>query len=216
MDLTSKQREFEELKEKVERLEDELLVAHAEEPWQPSGFYGVYYATTGFMLGIFGAAAALLVNVVCAPLAGKHPLQLIRVYLTFPLGEEALQLTDPVRNVPAISDAMILTFGCCLYLATGMLLGVPFQLVMSRIGGGNSLPRRLVIVSVMSLGVWLVGFYGILTWLQPALFGGNWITDSTLLPWWVAAGTHLIYSWTMALVYPFGQFIPYHRLTEKK
>ncbi len=60
----------------------------------------------------------------------------------------------------------------------------------------------------------MVSFYGILLWLQPLLFGGHWITDSALLPWWVAALTHLVYGWTMALVSPLGQYTPYHTVTE--
>ena len=60
--------------------------------WRATGYYSAYYATAGFLLGSFGAMASLLFNVVGAPLAGKSPLELIRVYLTFPLGEKALQL----------------------------------------------------------------------------------------------------------------------------
>ena len=54
--------------------------------WQPSGYYTAYYATAGFLLGSFGAMASLLFNVIGAPIAGKSPLELIRIYLTFPLG----------------------------------------------------------------------------------------------------------------------------------
>ena len=61
-----------------------------------------------------------------APIAGKNPLELIRVYLTFPLGESALRLTEQPGGHYVLGDGMILAFGCCLYLFTGMLLGVPF------------------------------------------------------------------------------------------
>lgn len=68
----------------------------------------------------------------------------------------------------------------------------------------------------MGLALWGVNFYGVLIWLQPALFNGNWILDQKLLPWWVAAGTHVIYGLTMALLYPFGQYLPVAtRPTEK-
>jgi hypothetical protein len=30
--------------------------------------------------------------------------------------------------------------------------------------------------------------------------GGRWIIDLT--PWWVAMLTHLVFGWTMALIYP--------------
>ena len=60
--------------------------------WQASGYYTAYYATAGFLLGIFGAMASLLFNVIGAPIAGKTPLELIRVYLTFPLGETSSRI----------------------------------------------------------------------------------------------------------------------------
>ena len=62
-------------------------------------------------------------------------------------------------------------------------------------------------VSLLALGVWLVNFYGILSWLQPLLFGGRWIVEQ--IPWWVAALTHLVFGWTMLIVYPLGRYTPY-------
>ena len=47
--------------------------------------------------------------------------------------------------------------------------------------------------------------------LQPVLFGGRWITDSSVLPPWVAAVTHVIFGWTMALLAPLGHFVPYQQ-----
>jgi hypothetical protein len=204
--MSSKHREFEELKQRVVQLEQEL--EEAAPRWQPVGFYPAYQATAGFLLGIVGAGAALLTNVICAPIAGKHPLELIRVYLTFPLGERALALADPVGGGQTVSDGMVLAFGCCLYLGTGMLLGVPFQLLLSWLGEKASLARRLMVATIFAIGIWLVGFYLILSWLQPLLFGGNWIVDSRYLPWWVAAGTHLVFGWTMALIAPWGRLEP--------
>ncbi len=215
MNIPAKQREFEELKSKVERLEAELQDARAAEPWQPTGFYAVYYATAGALLGVFGAAGALLVNVAGCVATGRHPLEWIRVHLTFPLGAEALRLTDAERNVAVIDDRMILVFGCCLYLATGMLLGIPFHLVISRYAREGSLRSRLAVASALALATWGVAFYGVLSWLQPLLFGGNWLTNPALLPWWVAAGTHVTYGWIMAILHPLGQFEAQPRATEK-
>ena len=211
MDQSSKQREFELLKAKIEQLEEELQDAKAEENWRPTGFYGTYYATTGALLGIFGAGVALLVNVIGAPAAGKHPLELIRVYLTFPLGDAALQLTEPARQVPLIEDGMVLTFGCCLYLATGMLLGIPYYLALTRLCKGSSLAGRLMVSSVLSIALWLTLYYGVLSWLQPMLFGGNWITDPKVLPVWVGLVTHLIFGWTFAALAPLVRFQPYQQ-----
>lgn len=74
--------------------------------------------------------ASLLFNVIGAPIAGKTPLELIRVYLTFPLGEKALELSNSGQGGYAVGDGMILAIGCCLYLATGMLLGIPVYLCL--------------------------------------------------------------------------------------
>ena len=100
--------------------------------WQASGYYAAYYATAGFLLGTFGAMASLLFNVIGAPIAGKSPLELIRIYLTFPLGEQALELTGAGRSVYAVGDGLILAIGCCLYLGTGMLLGIPVYMALAR------------------------------------------------------------------------------------
>lgn len=215
MEQSSKQREFEDLKARVEELEEELSEMSSPR-WEPGGgYYPAYQATAGFLLGMLGAGVALLVNVIGAPIAGKHPLELIRVYLTFPLGEKALELAAAGRDAQTVSDGMVLAFGCCLFIGTGMLLGIPFQLALSRLGDQATLVRRLIVATLFAIGLWLVNFYLILSWLQPALFGGNWIVDSRYLPWWVAAGTHLIFGWTMALVEPWGRVIPAGNATEK-
>lgn len=212
MEQASKQLEFEELKARVAQLEAEL---EANPPqWSPAPEYPMYEAVSGFVLGIAGAAVALLANVIAAPMAGKDPLQLIRVYLTFPLGEKALSLGTAQGGAHSISDGMILAFGCCLYLGTGMLLGTLFQPILRRFAD-RSFFGRLLVATVLSLLVWVVGFYGILSWLQPATCGGNWITDNTVLPWWVAAAKHLVFGWTMAILYPLGRFHPPANKVEK-
>lgn len=216
MDFSAKHQEFESLKARVAQLESELNDGGVQPHWQPggSGYYWAYHLTSGFLLGLLGAAAALLVNVVLAPMAGKHPLELIRVFLTFPLGADALSLADPVKQIPTVRDGMILAFGCCLYLGTGLMIGMPFHVAMTRFVPDSSLANRLIVATVLSLAIWLIGFYGILIWLQPALFGGSWITNGQHLPWWVAAGTHLVFGWTMALLAPLAKLVPYEPPSE--
>lgn len=215
MDFSSKHQEFEQLKRKVEELERGLADQAAKPSWPASTYYWAHHVTSGCLLGVFGAAAALLVNVVLAPIAGKHPVELIRVYLTFPLGADALSLADAANNVPTVRDGMILAFGCCLYLVTGMLIGVPFHVALTRLVPNSSARNRLLVATCLSLAIWLVGFYGILSWLQPQLFGGDWITSGQYLPWWVAAGTHLVFGWTMALLAPMARFLPYKPPSER-
>lgn len=198
-----------ELKEELRRLETELAQEAPPKHWRPTGYYTAYYATTGFLLGIFGAATSLLANVIgslaWSSLRGEpqNPLKLIQVYLTFPLGEAALK----------IDTGVTLAIGCCLYLGTGMLYGMLFQLFLTRYAPEVSLWRRLAISSVLALTIWMVNFYGILSWLQPLLFHGDWIVE--LVPWWVGAITHLIFGWTMAVVYPLGLYAPFKPQTEK-
>lgn len=210
-----KQREFDELKQRVAQLERELAEVQYEEEWKPAGFYTAYYATTGFLLGGVAALVALLVNMIGAWLVGRHPFELIRVYLTFPLGEKALQLAARGGTETGANDSLLLIFGCCLYAGTGMLLGMFFQLALKRWARDKSLGSRLALASGLSIAVWLIGFYGILSWLQPLLFGGNWITDPAYLPIWVAVGTHLVFGWTMALMEPLGEFTPFRRPLEQ-
>src|SRR5262249_38309445 len=118
MERDTKQQELEQLRARMHQLETELEQPAVPE-WPPRGFYGAYEVTTGFVLGGVAAMTSLLFNVVGALVNGLHPLQLIRVYLTFPLGVEAENL----------ESGLALAVGCCLYILTGMVLGVPFQLV---------------------------------------------------------------------------------------
>lgn len=203
LDRQAKQRQLDELRTQVEQLEAELQAASPSDDWQKR-YYAAYYATTGFLLGMVAAAVSLVFNII-GSLAWsqwsqepQHPLRLIQVYLTFPLGEAALQ----------IDQGLTLAIGCCLYLGTGMVYGMLFELALSRWTPHAAVGPRLALVSALSLAVWLVNFYGILSWLQPLLFGGRWIVE--LVPWWVAALTHLVFGWTMVLVYPLGQYVPYH------
>lgn len=203
MDTTENQEpaeELEQLRKRVTELEKDLHEPPAH--WQATEFYAAYYATTGFMLGMFGAATSLLFNVVGSAMVGEQPLKLIQVYLTFPLGERALEM----------DTGLAVTIGCCLYIGTGMLLGVPFHLLLTWLTDQSTFAYRIAVASALAISMWLVHFYLILSWLQPALFGGNWIVEK--IPWWVGALTHLVYGWTMAVVYPLGMYTPYKRQTE--
>jgi hypothetical protein len=209
MDHEEKLARIAELKDELRQLETELVQEAPPEHWRPTSYYAAYYATTGFLLGSFGATTSLLANVVGSLVWSgvrgepQNPLKLIQVYLTFPLGAAALK----------IDTGITLAIGCCLYLGTGMLYGMAFQLFLTRYAPEASLSRRLAICSVLALIIWAVNFYGILSWLQPLLFGGDWIVE--LVPWWVAALTHLVFGWTMAIVYPLGLFYPFKPQTEK-
>lgn len=213
--MPTKQQEFDELQLRVAQLERELAEAQVDDSWRTRATsYPAYAATTGFLLGGVAASVALFVNIAGAYLVGRHPLELIRVYLTFPLGEQALVLTSATRGATAIDDRMILLLGICLYLGTGMLIGSVFQLILSTYTRGQSLGKRLGCASLTALAIWLINFYGVLIWLQPLLCGGNWIVNPQYHPIWVAAGTHLVFGWTMGLLSPLGEFQPISKTME--
>lgn len=196
-----KRQRLQQLREEVAQLEREL--GDGSDTWQPkaSDYYGMYHATSGLVLGMAGAFASLLFNVVGSLAVGQHPLRLIQVYLTFPLGEQAMS--------PEFNTGMALAIGCCLYIGTGMLLGVLFQMAFARFTPDTTLVNRLLLATLLGLVLWGVNFYLILNALQPKLFGGNWIVEQ--IPPWVGAATHLVFAWTMAWLYPWGKFEPYKR-----
>lgn len=196
-------RELEELRNRVAKLEREVQPPANE--WQADQFYTAYYATTGFMLGIFGATTSLLFNVVGSLIVGQHPLKLIQVYLTFPLREKALSTE--------FDTGMALAIGCCLYLGTGMFLGIPVHIILGKFANRAGVISRLIVASIFGLALWVVNFYVILSWLQPLLFGGNWIVEQ--VPWSVGMLTHLVFAWTMAVVYPLGAYVPYRRQSQQ-
>jgi hypothetical protein len=198
-DLATVQHELSDLRKRVDQLEEEAVAAEPLSREWTRRYYLSYYATTGFFLGMIAAVMSLAFNIVGSLFVGQHPLQLIKVYLTFGLGERGLQ--------PELESELALAIGCCLYIATGMLLGSVFQVVLSRFADKGTLGERLMIASGLGLAIWIINYYLLLSWLQPLLFGGSWIVR--LVPWWVAALTHLIFGWTMAVIYPLGRYEPY-------
>ncbi len=171
----------------------------AEGTWPPRGYYLLWHIVVGMMLGFMGAAVSLLLNIIGAPLFGEEPFQLIRVYLTFPMGEAALSATD----------GAVLTTGCILYLVTGGLYGIVYHLIMSVYFSGAGFRKRFLVSSAIGLGLWIVNFYLILSWLQPVLLGEAWIVKN--VPILVGALTHLAFAWTMLAVEAWGRFEPYRR-----
>jgi len=204
MSREAKVRQLEQLQAQVQKLEAELAQDQLTGQWPPRGYYTAYHVLAGFVLGGFGALSSLVFNIVGSLLVGQHPLQLIRVYLTFPVGAEALRT----------ENELALAIGCCLYLGTGMLLGIPFQLVLTRWLPGASFRLRFGVVTALALAIWVLNFYGILIWLQPLLLGGNWIVKE--IPWWIGMATHLVFGWTMLIIQPLGSFEPYRTVAPQR
>ena len=155
--------ELKQLKKRLSEIESQKAEDAPPDAWAPTGHYAYYEAAAGFMLGIFGSVVSLVVNVIGSVLAGLDPLQLIRIYLTFPLGEQALKLSEAGGETQTVPDGLILALGCCLYLGTGMLLGVPVFFAVSRISKGKSLLERMSVAISVSLAIWAFNFYAILS-----------------------------------------------------
>jgi len=197
MDTSQKVVELQRLRAQAAQLESEIATELTQSPsWPPKSYYTTYHILAGMMLGFVGATTSLLFNIVGAAMLGEHPLQLIRVYLTFPLGASALEL----------QSGFVLAAGCCLYLGTGMFGGIPFHMILSRFFDESSASVRFVVATVLAIGVWLINFYVLISWLQPLLIGGSWILQD--IPWWVAMCTHLVFGWTLLLVDQWGRFRP--------
>lgn len=189
-------RQIESLQSEAVELRSRQSASDGGDSWVPRGYYTTYHILAGIVLGFFGAAASLLFNIIGSAMLGQHPLHLIQVYLTFPLGEKAMTL----------EDGFSLAAGCCLYLGTGMIGGIPFHLILSRYFAGSGMAMRFAVTTALALGVWVINFYALLSWLQPLLIGGQWIVEG--IPVYVAIATHLVFGWTMLLVDTWGRFVP--------
>lgn len=186
MDSTTRRRKIDEHLEAIRTLEVEAATDTTASHWPPSGFYFVWHLGTGLLLGALAATVSLLANALAAPIFGQRSLELIRVYLTFPMGEKALDL----------DSGTVLFIGCLLYLVTGAVYGVVIHLVLTVYFGEADNRKRFLVATGVGLGLWVLNFYLILSWLQPMLLGGNWIVR--LVPPWVGALTHLAFAWTVA------------------
>jgi hypothetical protein len=186
--------ELSELRDRQARLESELAGVGGTNSYSPVGYYSAYHIISGSLLGFFAATFSLVFNIIGATMVGKHPLEIVRIYLTFPMGDTAL----------SIDNSSTLAIGCFLYLGTGMLLGALLHVILTKWFSGGTLPNRLATVSGLVLLLWVINHYALILWLQPLLFGGSWILDG--IPWWVAASTHLVFGWSMLLMEPWGRF----------
>lgn len=193
MEKQKREKEIARHRAEILRLEAEAAAEDSTSQWPPAGFYLTWHVMIGMILGVLAAGVSLGANLLGAPLFGHRPLDLIRSYLTFPMGERALGL----------EGGATLAIGCVLYLATGAILGVLFHLILTVYFKDAKPGRRFAIATVLGLAIWIGGFYLILSWLQPLLLGGNWIVSS--VPWWVAMLTHLAFAWTMAAGESFGK-----------
>lgn len=196
MDAKTREELIERHRRAIEELETHETVAPVESGWPPKRPYWLWHVVVGLMLGGLASMVSLVANVAAAPWFGHRPLELIRVYLTFPMGSRALE----------VEEGVVLFVGCLLYLVTGALYGVLFHFLMTFVFSEALGWKRFLIASGLGLGLWIVNFYLLLSWLQPLLQGDNWILR--LVPPWVAAATHLAFAWTLLAGESWGRFEP--------
>ncbi len=194
MNSETRRTEIERHRKAILALEAEAAGTGSADAWPPSGFYLLWHVLLGMLLGALAALISLVANIAMAPLFGQRPLELIRVYLTFPMGERAL----------VVEEGILLFVGCLLYLVTGALFGILCHLVLVIFFDKASSGKKLLVATALGLLLWIVNFYLLLSWLQPLLLGGNWIVS--LVPAWVGALTHLAFAWSLWAMEILGGF----------
>jgi hypothetical protein len=93
------------------------------------------------------------------------------------------------------------------HVIVGAVGGAVFHVIINRMFADRSSGHKVLCGALFGCAIWLINFYGIIWWLQPFLVGQAYILR--LMPFWVAALTHIIYGLTLGLLQPLGRFIPY-------
>jgi hypothetical protein len=96
-DPAALEQELEQLETRAAQVRARLVGGADGGPWWPDQFYAAYHIVVGSMLGLVASGASLLFNLVGSLMTGREPLQLIKIYLTFPLGEKALTSENGVE-----------------------------------------------------------------------------------------------------------------------
>jgi len=169
--------------------------------WPPQGFYLTYYVIAGILLGILGSVTSFAFHVIGSVLVDQDPLRVLRVYGTVFLGESALTTTD-------LSFFMLVGIA---HFSIGAAAGAVFHVLVNRFAADKPASTIIGLGAAYGLVMWIVNFYGILSWLQPRLVGAPYVLQ--LMPIWIAAATHLIYGLTLGVLQPLGRFVPYQSRT---
>ena len=142
MQTPSKQEELEALRAKVEQLEAEVALPTVPQ-WEISRDYPMYYAAGGFLLGLLGAMISLLFNVDRFVAVRQRPDGSGPRLPDLPAWRQSPATgRRGAATAYAIPDSVIIALGCCLYLATGMLLGIPVCLAIRQFAPRSPLVTR--------------------------------------------------------------------------
>jgi len=192
------QREIDRHRQAIAELEAKLAaLPGGRRAWPPPGFYTTYYVVAGITLGTMGAFVSFIFNLVGSLIVTQDPMLILRVFGTFFVGRDALT-TDNLNFLMLV----LLT-----HLIVGSVGGAVFHVVINRNFADRSSGQKILLSALFGCAIWLINFYGIISWVQPLLVGQAYILR--LMPFWVAALTHIIYGLTLGLLQPLGRFIPY-------
>ena len=170
--------------------------------WPPVGFYLTYYIVAGTTIGILGSVTSFMFNVIGSLLVKQDPLLFLRVYGTVFLGPKALTTDD-------LNFFMLVAV---VHFSVGASAGAVFQVFISRFVPDRA-GLQILLGALYGLLMWVVNFYVVIAWLQPAAVGQAYVLK--LMPAWIAMSTHLVYGLTLGILQPLGRFVPYRAVVEK-
>jgi hypothetical protein len=191
--------EIERHRHAIEGLEERLrrLEADEQSAWPPQEFYTTYYVVVGMIIGIMGALVSFFFNVVGSMFINQDPLMLIRVFGTLFRGREAL----------TTGDQNFIMLVLMVHFTVGALGGAVYHVVVNQRYADRPFHHKILLGVGWGLAIWIVNFYLVLSWLQPMRVGEALILR--MIPFWVAALTHIVYGLTLGLLQPIGRFVPY-------
>jgi GAF domain-containing protein len=156
----------------------------------PTGFYLTFYILAGMVLGVMGGLTSFIFNMVGSLIIAQDPMAILRAFGTFFIGADALTTLN--------LNFLILVL--LVYLSGGAVAGAAFQVMVSRYFADRPLVYKILLAGAYGLGLWIINFYGIISWLQPLLVGKAYILE--MMPFWVAASTNLVFGLTLGLLQP--------------
>ena len=184
----------------IAELEEQLGIPDvdvAERPWPPPGFYFTFYVVVGAILGVLGSLTSFLFNVFGSLVIDQDPYRVLRVFGTVFLGQEALT-TDNLNFFMLVA---------VVHFSVGALAGAVYHVAVNYFFPGKSWGWHLAAGAAYGVLMWIVNFYLVLTWLEPALVGQAFVLE--YMPAWVAALTHIVFGVTVGALQPLGHFTPF-------
>jgi two-component system sensor histidine kinase/response regulator len=168
----------------------------------PTGFYLTFYIVAGMVLGVMGGLTSFIFNIVGSLIVAQDPMVILRAFGTFFIGADALT----THNLNFLILVLLV------YLSGGAVAGAAFQVIVSRYFADRPIVYKILLAGAYGLGLWIINFYGIISWLQPLLVGKAYILE--MMPFWVAASTNVVFGLTLGLLQPIWDAL-FHELRER-